>query len=77
MSGAEVAVLVFTLSALTYLSWRVQQLEHRLRAVEERLSAEPAKSADPLAELGDLRNPSPDAVRRAVEAEPKPGPHGR
>jgi hypothetical protein len=77
MIGVELALLVFTVSALTYLSWRSQQLEHRLRVVEEKLTGDATKAADPLAELGDLRNPSPDAVRRAVEAEPRPGPHGR
>jgi hypothetical protein len=53
--------------------WKIGNLEERVESLETQLaaSAAPAASAPTLAELGDLRNPTPEQLARGLGQDPK------
>jgi hypothetical protein len=68
-----VAVSLGVLLVLWGIDWRFTEIEKRIRHLEAELAnqRERGPSTDPLAALGDLKNPTPDELSRAL-GTPKP-----
>ena len=63
-------ILVLVIVLFLISQWQLSELNQRLKELEERAT----DTSDPLAKLGDLRNPNPETLRQALDsASPRRG----
>ena len=76
LNAVQDRVTVVVTALILYIlrnEWKLATVEERLESLEKKLAApsDPSAGGPSLAELGDLRNPTPEQLARGLGQDPK------